>query len=51
VEQQHDGAGVKRCQLPTHGFAPGVYFYKVDMDYDDGRKGSLSLAKFVCSKE
>lgn len=50
VEQRHDSAGVKRCQLPTSRFAPGVYFYKVDLDYDDGRHSSLDLAKFVCTR-
>jgi hypothetical protein len=50
-DQHHDTAGVKRCQVPSSRFAPGVYFYKVDLDYDDGRHESRDLAKFICNRD
>ncbi|HXC65498.1 MAG TPA: hypothetical protein VNZ67_14135, partial [bacterium] len=51
VETDNDGAGVKRCQLPCHAFAPGIYFYKVDLQYPNGRQESKPLCKFVCSRD
>jgi hypothetical protein len=47
-EERHNSGGVKRCTVPVSGFAPGVYFYKVDMRYDDGRRDKRPVGKFIC---
>jgi hypothetical protein len=50
VEERHETAGVKRCKVPASQFAPGIYFYKVDMAYDDGHHGKKPLGKFICTR-
>ena len=50
VEERHESAGIKQCRVPAAQFAPGVYFYKVDLNYDDGQRGSKPLGKFACRK-
>jgi hypothetical protein len=48
AEERHNSGGVKRCTIPLAGFAPGVYFYKVDMRYDDGEHDKRPIGKFIC---
>jgi hypothetical protein len=49
IEQDHSSGGIKRCTVPSGGFAPGVYFYKVDMHYQSGKRDQRPVGKFICS--
>lgn len=39
-------AGVQKSAVPINGFAPGVYLYKVVLNYDSGGSQSLAVQKF-----
>lgn len=50
VEQRHESAGVKSAEIPSEDFAPGIYIYKVDLKYDDGKRDKRPLGKFICTR-
>jgi hypothetical protein len=41
------GAGPAELVFDVKGFAQGVYYYQVNMDYDDGSTEILALKSFV----
>jgi hypothetical protein len=49
VKERYHSGGLKVLDLPLDGFARGVYFYRLDFRYDDGRRDRHPLAKFVRS--
>jgi hypothetical protein len=50
VEERHNSAGVHSCEVSTQRYAPGVYFCRVDLDYDQGGSDRLPLTKFLVLK-
>jgi hypothetical protein len=50
VDERHDSGGVHSCEISTQRYAPGVYFCRADMAYDDGGTEQLPLAKFIVLK-
>jgi hypothetical protein len=40
-------AGVQVTRLTTGNYAPGIYLYKIDINYDSGGVQSLPVAKFL----
>lgn len=50
VEQRHETAGVHSCQVSTQRYAPGVYYYRADRQYDDGQSDKLPLKKLLVLK-
>jgi hypothetical protein len=47
VEDHHDTEGVHSSEVSTQRYAPGVYFCRVDLEYDDGESEALPLSKFI----
>jgi hypothetical protein len=47
VEERHDTAGVHSAEISTQRYAPGVYFCRTDLTYDDGEEDRLPLTKFL----
>ena len=50
VEERHNSAGVHSCEVSTQRYAPGVYFYRADLSYDDGGQDKLPLKKLLVLK-
>ena len=50
VEERHETAGVHSCEVSTQRYAPGVYFCRADLSYDDGDEEHLPLTKFLVLK-
>ena len=47
VRARHDQPGKQRTPLTVSAFAPGVYFYRIDIEYDSGSRTSLPLSRFI----
>lgn len=44
------GSGTMRSPLDLRAYAPGIYFYILELAYDDGNKEKLPLRKFIVTK-
>jgi outer membrane protein assembly factor BamB len=50
VRDRCDEAGTHSTEVNVESCAPGVYFYKVDMEYDSGRKDRMEVKKFIVTR-
>ena len=50
VEERHNTAGVHSCEVSTQRYAPGVYFYRADLSYDNGEQDKLPVKKLLVLK-
>lgn len=50
VSDSFSSGGTATLTLPTAGFAPGIYLYRLDLSYDDGRRTRLPTGKFIVGK-
>jgi hypothetical protein len=50
VVARHESGGVKQLGIPSTAFAPGVFFYKIDLHYDGGRRDKRPTGKFICTR-
>jgi len=44
------GTGLQETRLSVGGYAPGVYLYKIDIEYASGGKASLPVKRFVVAQ-
>lgn len=50
VEDHHDTGGVHSSEISTQRYAPGVYFCRADLSYDQGGQDKLPVTKFMVLK-